>query len=143
MNWLVKSSIAGAVAIFGSIPSTAQQSRPAQVAPAYQIRPGDMLLISVRGQEQLFGQILVNREGNIILPVVGDIAAWGLTTEGLASAIRDRVSAQTAANPQVVVTVLRMVNGREPMPRKVMPRLILNGSPPVPNAPRPPVSGRA
>lgn len=143
MHWLVKSSLLAAVAMFSLISSAAQQIRREQAAPAYQIQSGDVLLVSVWSDPQLSGQIFVNRDGRIILPVLGEIAARGLTTDGLVSAIRDRLL-ENVNNPQVVVTVLSMGNTRKPRQHRVpLAHPILNDSPPDPNAPRPVISGRA
>jgi protein involved in polysaccharide export with SLBB domain len=140
MNRLLKLSIAAAVALLGLVPSAAQQLHQEQAVRAYQIAPGDVLVVSVSGQEQLSGRFLVGSDGNLILPVLGKVVAGGLSTEGLTSVLRDRLLSHVV-NPQVVVSVVAIVPRRHPLvPLRpinnpaVPSHEILYDSPPVPNA---------
>lgn len=63
-------------------------SPPAQ----YRVGPGDELVISVWGQVQLNQSLTINREGNIIIPDVGQVTVNGLTLEQIRERLLQRMS---------------------------------------------------
>lgn len=71
---------------------------------SYFIGVGDELKIQVWRNEELSAQIPVRPDGKISSPLVGDIVAAGLTTQQLAKAISDKLSAYVR-NPEVTVIV--------------------------------------
>ncbi|MFP6742364.1 MAG: polysaccharide biosynthesis/export family protein [Alphaproteobacteria bacterium] len=46
---------------------------------SYQIRPGDKLTITVLGHHDLSGEVKVGESGRAVLPLVGPVAAGGMT----------------------------------------------------------------
>ncbi|NIO21583.1 MAG: hypothetical protein GTN76_12775, partial [Candidatus Aenigmarchaeota archaeon] len=78
---------------------------------AYRIGPGDVLHISVWGNEELTsdrGQgIMVRPDGKISIPLLQDVTAEGLTTEELRSVIETRLK-EFVVEPIVTVTVLKV-----------------------------------
>src|SRR5829696_3910952 len=72
-------------------PATADKARPTQSAipDDYRLQAGDKLRIEVYKDAQLSQSVQIRPDGKITLPLVGDIAAMGLTPIDL----RDRVAA--------------------------------------------------
>lgn len=80
------------------------QVMPAEEGP-YTLDTGDKLRIVVFGQDALSNSYLVNAEGLISLPLVGNINARGLTTEQLAGAITSRLKQSYIREPSVAAEV--------------------------------------
>ncbi|MDX2151015.1 MAG: polysaccharide biosynthesis/export family protein [Bryobacteraceae bacterium] len=71
---------------------------------SYKIGPEDILLIRVWREPELTGPVAVRPDGNITLPLVGDIQAGNLTPDELTKAVVEKLS--TLINtPQVMVSV--------------------------------------
>ncbi len=71
---------------------------------AYIIGPDDLLDVVVWKQEQLSGQMRVEEDGTIAVPLAGRVRAVGLTCEMLQKSLHDKLAAFTD-NPQVTVRV--------------------------------------
>jgi polysaccharide biosynthesis/export protein len=71
----------------------------------YQIRPGDMLDISVLEDANLNRQVLVRPDGRISLPLVGDVIAAGQSPEALKSAITAGLASNFSIAPNVTVAL--------------------------------------
>jgi polysaccharide export outer membrane protein len=88
-------------------PANADRIRPTQtrLPDDYSLQPGDKLRIEVYRDAQLSQSVMVRPDGKITLPLVGDIAAMGLTPLALrdrvANALKDYVN-----NPVVTVIVV-------------------------------------
>ena len=65
--------------IFSYPPSTFTPSASAATPPSYALGPGDDLQVTLWGETRLTYALTVNREGNIVVPDVGPIAANGMT----------------------------------------------------------------
>ncbi len=61
--------------------STFQPVLNVSTPPSYILGPGDELVLSVWGETKLYYQLAVNREGNLVIPEVGPVAANGLTIQ--------------------------------------------------------------
>ena len=100
--------ILGLALIFTS-PATAQEvERPDQ---KYKILPGDVLQISVWGEEDLQGQVLVRPDGGISFPLCGDISARGRSVVDLQEEIADRLS-RYVSDPVVTVSVAEVLGNK-------------------------------
>jgi polysaccharide export outer membrane protein len=78
---------------------------------AYLIGPQDKLDISVFQMEDLSRQVEVDSAGNILLPLVGQIKASGMTVETLSDTIGEQLLArQYVRDPQVSVLVTESSN---------------------------------
>jgi polysaccharide export outer membrane protein len=77
---------------------------PQPTTSAYMIGPGDQLQISVYGQPDLSKEYTVTAEGNLSLPLVGQIHAAGLSVVQLEGEVRHRL-AEYLINPQVTVAM--------------------------------------
>ncbi len=62
----------------------------------YTLGPGDEVLVSVWGDVQLYYQLTVNKEGNIIVPTVGPVVANGLTIQQFREKLLRRMSSNYA-----------------------------------------------
>ena len=82
-------------------------SAPPPDAPVaqYQIGPGDQLQISVWQHPDLSPSVTVLPDGEISLPLVGEVKASGLTEKDLAAVIREKI-AEFVRSPEVTVTVV-------------------------------------
>lgn len=89
---------------------TPQGTSGAAAAPIvgadYIIGSDDSLAVSVWEQPQLTGQVLVRPDGNISLPLIGDVRAAGLTPLQLGANIAERLKAKYVKDPTVNVAVL-------------------------------------
>ncbi len=70
----------------------------------YHISPGDTLEVAVWGYEDLSRTVIVRPDGNISLPVVGEVRAQGTTPDALAQSITTSLS-RWVKNPRVSVIV--------------------------------------
>lgn len=73
-------------------------------ADEYRISPGDTLEVAVWGYEDLSRTVIVRPDGNISLPVVGELRAQGATPNSLAQQIGTALS-RWVKNPRVSVIV--------------------------------------
>jgi len=71
----------------------------------YALDTGDKLRIVVFGQDALSNTYIVNAEGQVSLPLVGNVNARGMTTEHLAGAIAGRLRQSYIRDPSVAVEV--------------------------------------
>ena len=73
----------------------------------YLIGVPDLLAVAVWGQPDLSSEVLVRRDGNISVPLAGDIKAAGLTPEQLARQVEKGIS-RFVAEPRVDIAVVEM-----------------------------------
>jgi polysaccharide export outer membrane protein len=84
---------------------------PPIVGSDYVIGPDDQLQVTVWENQALTGQVLVRPDGDISMPLVGDIHAAGLTPTQLGKSIADKVKTYVV-DPVVNVAVLA-VNSKQ------------------------------
>src|SRR5262245_59552359 len=78
---------------------------------SYRLQPGDVVEISVWKEEDLSRQVLVRSDGGMSFPLVGDIAAAGLTPAELQAELLTRL---TAFIPDATVSVaVQQINGNQ------------------------------
>jgi polysaccharide export outer membrane protein len=73
----------------------------------YLLDTGDRLRIFVYGQPNLSRLYVVDHEGKIAVPLIGNVKARGKTTNQLQAAIRSRLGAEYVKDPQVTVDILQ------------------------------------
>jgi polysaccharide export outer membrane protein len=78
----------------------------AQNAPVYVLDTGDRVRITVFGHEDLSGEFEVSSNGNVSMPLIGEIHAEGLSTAQLEARIIDRLKPDYLKNPQVSAEVI-------------------------------------
>jgi polysaccharide export outer membrane protein len=76
-----------------------------EVPHDYRIVPGDMLEISVWREDGLNQKVLVRPDGGISFPLIGNVAAGGLTVDQLRDEIGRRLG-EFLSSPEVTVSVL-------------------------------------
>jgi polysaccharide export outer membrane protein len=72
---------------------------------AYQVGPGDRLAVTVFGQPELSGDVLVDGAGNILLPLIGAIQVKDLTILDCQNLVRDRLAEGVLQQPFVSVRI--------------------------------------
>ena len=78
---------------------------PAPGQPGYGLDAGDRLRIVVFGQDGLTNSYAVDASGNIDMPLIGAVAARGLTTDQLAARISDKLRDGYIREPHVAVEI--------------------------------------
>ena len=97
--------LAGCDSSGGTASAAAVAAANAPAAPEqYQIGPGDQLQISVWQHPDLSPSVTVLPDGEISLPLIGEVKASGLEEKQLAAIIRDKL-AEYVRSPEVTVTV--------------------------------------
>ena len=76
-----------------------------QKEPAYTLDAGDRLRVFVYAQPNLSRIYIVDQEGRIAVPLIGDVQARGRTTRQLAKHIAQRLGTQFVKDPQVTVDI--------------------------------------
>lgn len=77
------------------------------VASGYRLGPQDQVKVTVYRQEELSGQFALDGEGELALPLLGEIQAAGLSSRQLENAIEQRLaSGGFLVDPQVGVQLL-------------------------------------
>ncbi len=82
------------------------RSGPPISDPNYQLGPGDNLRVLVFGQPDLSGEFHVDGAGNVALPLIGNIAAGGISAGQLEKRISAALSPDYLRDPRVSVEVL-------------------------------------
>jgi polysaccharide export outer membrane protein len=71
----------------------------------YRLDSGDRLRVFVYGQPSLSRLYIVDPDGKISVPLIGNISARGKTTSQLQSIIRSRLGSEYVKDPQVTVDI--------------------------------------
>ncbi len=79
--------------------------------PGYQLRPGDIVAVSVWQEPGLEQLVLVRPDGGVSFPLAGDLRAEGSTVEQLAGNIRAKLT-RFIPDPVVTVTLQEIPGSR-------------------------------
>ncbi len=74
-------------------------------AEAYQLQPGDKIIITVFGQPDLSGDFTLDGSGNVLMPLAGSIPAAGDTLSALEAQIRARLADGYLKDPKVSIRI--------------------------------------
>jgi polysaccharide export outer membrane protein len=85
-------------------PATDTKPEPLSAA-GYKLGPRDQIRVSVFNQADLTGDYVLDGEGRFSMPLIGTVAAAGLTPEEVAARIIDRLKPDYLVNPRVSVEV--------------------------------------
>jgi polysaccharide biosynthesis/export protein len=77
----------------------------------YQLRPGDVVAVSVWQEPGLEQLVLVRPDGGVSFPLAGDLRAEGLTVDELAGSIKAKLT-RFIPNPVVTVTLQEIPGNR-------------------------------
>ncbi len=80
-------------------------SSPAQTVPEYRIGPGDKLNITVFGQSDLSGPVVVDGSGRIAFPLLGQVDAAGKTLSELQAEITAALDRDFLVDPKVSIEI--------------------------------------
>jgi protein involved in polysaccharide export with SLBB domain len=110
MSWLLRSRrllllVAGVVACLLTS-SLVTIGAHAADAPAYKLGPGDKVRVTVFNEKDLSGDFDVNDQGEIALPLIGQVKVQGHTISQVEKTITDRYGKDYLVNPRVNVEVL-------------------------------------
>ncbi len=78
---------------------------PAGSVKTYRLGVGDKIRISVEGQQDLFSDVVVNSNGLISAPLVGEVTAAGRTVQEVSEEVARLLAADFLVNPRVDVQV--------------------------------------
>lgn len=85
---------------------------PSPNAHLYVLRPTDVVQVSVYQEEDLGAKVRLEKDGTVLLPLVGKVRIGGQTLETAARTIRDLLAKEYLVNPQVTLTVLEYAKRR-------------------------------
>jgi len=91
---------------------------PRAAAQDYTIRAGDVLKITVWGQDDLSKEYPVDDDGFVPFPLLGRVRASGLTPKMLASRLAEALEKDYLVNPQVQVSVKEYFFNPAPRPKQ-------------------------
>jgi polysaccharide export outer membrane protein len=74
----------------------------------YSLGTGDKLHITVFGEDNLSGDYTVSSDGNIALPLAGNVQAAGLTIPQLQQAVTNSLAGRYVQNPRVTIDASRL-----------------------------------
>jgi polysaccharide export outer membrane protein len=89
--------------LLGAGAARAQASSPKP--QDYRIGPGDILKITVYGHEDLARTSVIAGDGRMPFPLIGDVAAGGLTPTELETRLQQQLGKDYLVDPQVTVSV--------------------------------------
>lgn len=96
----------GACVTDAALPS-GSESYSAETGQAYKLGPGDKVRVNVFGEEALSGEFLVASNGAVALPLIGTIAAGGLTPEAFQEQIQTKlIATDMVRSPRVSANVI-------------------------------------
>jgi polysaccharide biosynthesis/export protein len=89
-----------------TLPPATQTAQPAAVDPAhYIVGPNDVLAVTVFNQPQLSGKFVVEADGTVGFPLLGRVAAGGMSIRAVEDDLRNRLAAGYVKSPNVSVTI--------------------------------------
>lgn len=94
-----------------AITGTAIAQQPLAPEQNYKVQPGDVLQISVWGEENLQGEVLVRPDNGISFPLCGDISAKDRSVIELQEEITKRLT-RYISNPVVSVSVTQVLGNK-------------------------------
>jgi polysaccharide biosynthesis/export protein len=103
----------------GQALSAQEKAQPTASAVEYVIDAGDVIQVDVWKHPEITRTIPVRPDGTILLPLVDNVRASGLTAMQLADLVRQKLES-TIPNPQVTITVT-MLHGTNSRPIPLMP----------------------
>ncbi|CRI63011.1 exported hypothetical protein [Thiocapsa sp. KS1] len=90
---------------------TVSMANPAGPQQGYELRPGDIVAVSVWQEPGLEQLVLVRPDGGVSFPLAGDLKAEGLTLEELGAVLKQRLS-KFIPDPVVTVTLQEIPGNR-------------------------------
>jgi polysaccharide export outer membrane protein len=85
---------------------SAQQATPGASDTTYKLDSGDVVRISVFNQPDLSGEYMLDGDGRFSMPLVGSVAAGGLTPAELEALLVDLYRPDYLVNPRIFIQVM-------------------------------------
>ncbi|MDR2214530.1 MAG: polysaccharide biosynthesis/export family protein [Nevskiaceae bacterium] len=101
-----------ALAFLGATSGFAQDAPPIPPDASYLIEPGDVLVVSVWREPDLTSEVTVRPDGQVSLPLAGEVQAAGGTVEDLRKAVDARLREKYLPDPVVTVSVKAVTGSR-------------------------------
>lgn len=97
-----------AILAIGGFAGAAAQSPPEGVRdiPEYRLGSGDKVRVITYGEDSLSGEFFVGGSGRVALPLIGEVAALGLTSAEFEDAIEAKLREGYLREPRVSVEIL-------------------------------------
>jgi hypothetical protein len=123
--WFVAILLIAAISC-GQALSAQEKAQATASAVEYRIDAGDVIQVDVWKHPEITRTIPVRPDGTILLPLVDNVKASGLTVMQLTGLVRQKLES-TIPNPQVTITVT-MLHGTNPRlsPLPLMPQTPLS-----------------
>ena len=99
-RWLAGAALAGGLA-------TARLGAEGTAGGDYVLHPGDVVKVQVFLEPDLDREVRVSRDGQIGLPLIGQVDVKDRTVGALEAVVRDLYEREFLVNPQVNITVLK------------------------------------
>lgn len=77
-----------------------------EAAPVYKLDSGDKVRVTVYGEQSVNGEYSVGPNGDIALPLIGNVAAKGRTIDELNATISQKLASGYLLDPRVTIEVL-------------------------------------
>ena len=77
-----------------------------KVSADYRLGPGDKLKVTVFGNQDVSGEAVVDPQGKVALPLLGQIQAGGLTVADVQKTVADALNKDYIVDPKVTIEVL-------------------------------------
>jgi protein involved in polysaccharide export with SLBB domain len=109
LSWLRKAIVFGFVAallLSGQTGALARSTAGASVASDYRLGAADKVRVTVFGEDKLGGEFQVGADGAVALPLIGNVAALGLTPLQFQTAVSRALAEGFLKDPKVSVEVL-------------------------------------
>lgn len=78
----------------------------------YRLGPSDLVTVNVYRAPEVSGDFRVDTTGNIMMPLLGQVPAQGMTSTEFADALKKRLDGRYYVNPDVSVAIKEAVNQR-------------------------------
>jgi polysaccharide export outer membrane protein len=101
LGWMVGLGLA----LSSAAPAQAQETVP---GPGYQVRPGDILQVSVWKEPELTRELLVRPDGGFSFPLAGQVQAQGRAVADIEQEIKARIE-RYIPEPVVTVSVMKVL----------------------------------
>jgi protein involved in polysaccharide export with SLBB domain len=88
-----------------SLVSTDGRSGRDERASDYRLGPNDRLRVTVFGQPTLTGEYMLDGNGVLAFPLIGNVGAGGMTTQDLQRSIAGKLHPEYLANPSISIEV--------------------------------------
>jgi polysaccharide export outer membrane protein len=90
----------------------AGQATSSTNADAYVLQPNDMVEVSIYQEDDMGAKARLEKDGTILLPLLGKVYIGGKTLEQASLTIRDLLAKDYLVNPRVTVTVVEFAKRR-------------------------------